>query len=57
MNIDELAKTHENDHPGYHLTNWYEGAFPLFNVHMQVLFQVEQPLPAIDRFVLRVLKK
>ena len=56
MNIDELAKQHENDHPGYRLADWYEAAFPSYEVYLRVLMQVEQPLPATDQFVLRALE-
>jgi hypothetical protein len=56
MNIEKLAKEHENDHPGYTLTDWYEAAFPSYEVYMRVLMQDEQPLPAIEQFVLQALE-
>lgn len=56
MNIEELAKQHENDHPGYVLTDWYEAAFPSYEVHLRVLMQQEEPLPAIEQFALRALE-
>lgn len=56
MDINELAQRHEDDHPGYVLTDWYEAGFPSYEIYLRVLMQVEQPLPAIDQFVLRALE-
>ena len=55
MDIHELAKIHQDDHPGYDLTDWYEAAFPSYEVYLRVLMQVKQPVPAIEEFVMRVL--
>jgi DNA-binding MarR family transcriptional regulator len=56
MDIDELAQKHKADHPGYLLVDWYEAAFPSYEVYLRVQVQVEQPLPAIDRFTLQALE-
>ncbi|MBN1450024.1 MAG: helix-turn-helix transcriptional regulator [Anaerolineales bacterium] len=56
MDVDKLAQQHENDHPGYILTDWYEAAMPSYKVYLRTLMQVEQPLPAIDRFVLHAME-
>lgn len=55
MNLEELARRDEHDHPGYSLTAWYDAALPFYKVTLQALFQVEQPLPAIDQYTLRLL--
>jgi len=51
-----LAQKHEADHPGYLLVDWYEAAFPSYEVYLRVQVQVEQPLPTIDRFTLQALQ-
>lgn len=56
MNIDDLAKTHQHDHTGYLLTDWYEAAFPAYSVFVQVQFVDRQELPYVDQFVLRTLE-
>jgi DNA-binding MarR family transcriptional regulator len=56
MNIDELAQQQETAHPGYLLADWYNAALPSYEVYLRVQMQVEQPLPAIDQFVLRALE-
>lgn len=56
MNIDELAKAHQYDHTGYQLSDWYEAAFPAYNVFVQVQFVDRQELPYIEQFVLRTVE-
>ena len=56
MNIDELAKVHENDHPGYVLSDWYEAGIPIYTVELRTLMQVKQPMPVIEQFILRALE-
>ena len=56
MNIEDLARDHQDDHPGYILTDWYDAAFPSYEISLRVLMQDEQPLPPIEEFVLRTLE-
>ena len=44
MNIEDLARDHQDDHPGYILTDWYDAAFPSYEISLRVLMQDEQPL-------------
>jgi DNA-binding MarR family transcriptional regulator len=55
MKLDELASRHEEDYPSYELSDWYEALFPIYEVHLRVSMQVEQKLPLIQQFVLRLL--
>lgn len=55
MNIDELAQRHQYDYEGYVLADWYDAAFEFWTLQLNVLLQEEQPLPLVDRFVLRSL--
>jgi formylglycine-generating enzyme required for sulfatase activity len=51
--LNELADLHQNDHPGYVLADWYETAFPAYEVYMRARVLVEEALPPVQQFVLR----
>lgn len=54
MDIEELAAKHSNDFPGFRLVDLYEAAFPSYKLQLQVLMQVQRPIPVLDEFVLKV---
>lgn len=53
MNIEELAQKHANDFPGYRLVDFYDAAFPVYAIQLQVLMQVKRPLPVLEEFILK----
>src|SRR5690242_8425910 len=55
MNLDDLAKQHENDHPGFVLVGWYESACPSYEVFLQVRVLAPQALPPVDQFVIKAI--
>ena len=56
MNIQELAELHQNDHPGYYLTDWYEAAFPTYVLQTRVAIMEKRPVPTVEEFIMRLLE-
>jgi len=55
MNIEELAKKHDHDFPGYRLVDYYTAAFPAYVTQLQVLMQIQRPLPILEEFILKTI--
>lgn len=54
MNIDELAKLNEQAYPGYLLSDWYEAAFPSYELHLRVQLLSDEPLSPAQQYVLHM---
>jgi hypothetical protein len=56
MNIEDLAEKHQNDLPGYKLVDYYDAAFPSYQVQLRALIQVSKPISVLDEFVLKAIQ-
>ncbi len=55
MKIEELAAKYSDSFPGYQLVDYYEAAFPIYAIQLQVLVQEKKPLPPLEEFVLKAI--
>lgn len=56
MNLEQLALKHERDYTGCVLADYYEAAFPLYEVYLRVALRVRQALPTVDQHILRAVR-
>lgn len=56
MNLEELAKKHANDFPGYELVDNYEAGFPSYVLQLEVLLQIKRPVPVLEEFILKAVE-